>query len=74
VSTLLQAADAVRATQGPDLSQWRMPDLCPIPAQGQPTCDEEVPISAGAVATPPFPFQNRGTFHQAVEVMGHRPR
>jgi len=74
VSTLLLAADAVRATQGPDLSQWRMPDLCPIPARGQPTCDEEVPISAGAVATPPFPFQNRGTFHQAVEVMGHRPR
>jgi len=74
VSTLLAAADAVRAQQGPDPAQWKVFALCPVPAQGRPSCDEEVPITAGAISVPPFPFQNRGTFHQAVEVMGHRPR
>jgi hypothetical protein len=24
------------------------------------------------VATPPFPWQDRGTYHQVVEVFGHR--
>jgi hypothetical protein len=31
-------------------------------------CDANNPITAGAIDTPPQPFQNRGTFHQAVEV------
>ena len=36
------------------------------------TCDEIVPNTAGAVDTPPFPWQNRGTFHQIDEIPGHR--
>jgi hypothetical protein len=31
-----------------------------------------VPNTAGAIATPPFPWQNRGTYHQVVELTGHR--
>jgi acyl-homoserine lactone acylase PvdQ len=37
-----------------------------------PTCDQIVPNTAGAVETPPFPWQNRGTFHQVDEIPGHR--
>jgi acyl-homoserine lactone acylase PvdQ len=33
-------------------------------------CDQNEPITAGALATPPQPFQNRGTFHQAVDIAG----
>ena len=32
----------------------------------------EVPNTAGAVDTPPFPWQDRGTYHQVVELSGHR--
>jgi hypothetical protein len=28
--------------------------------------------TAGAIETPPFPFQNRGTYHQAVELQPKR--
>jgi hypothetical protein len=31
-----------------------------------------VPSALGAVDTPPFPWQNRGTFHQVVELTGRR--
>jgi acyl-homoserine lactone acylase PvdQ len=37
-----------------------------------PKCDQIVPSTAGAVETPPFPWQNRGTFHQVDEILGHR--
>jgi hypothetical protein len=32
-----------------------------------------VPTTAGAIDTPPFPWQNRGTYHQVVGLTGHRP-
>jgi hypothetical protein len=31
-----------------------------------------VPSALGAVETPPFPWQNRGTFHQVVELAARR--
>ena len=31
-------------------------------------CDQNVPSALGAVETPPFPWQNRGTYHQVVEL------
>lgn len=37
-----------------------------------PSCDQIVPTSAGAITAPPQPFDNRGTFYQAVAVNGHR--
>jgi hypothetical protein len=37
-----------------------------------PACDQKVPSALGAVDTPPFPWQNRGTYHQVVELTGHR--
>jgi hypothetical protein len=33
-----------------------------------PTCDENTVTAAGAISLPPQPFENRGTFHQAVEI------
>ena len=74
IQSLLEAAASVRAVQGNDMASWKDPVLCPVPATGSPTCDENVPVTAGAVTTPPFPWQNRGTFHQADEIPGHRPR
>jgi hypothetical protein len=50
----------------------------PLVASGPPTCDdpstcdEIVPNTAGAADTPPFPWQNRGTYHQIDEISGHR--
>ena len=49
----------------------RVATKCPTDQQPL-TCDEIVPITAGAIATPAIPFHNRGTFHQAVEVGGSR--
>jgi acyl-homoserine lactone acylase PvdQ len=48
-------------------ASWRKPVFCP--KDKPPTCDENRPITAGAVATPAHPFENRGTYHQAVEVL-----
>jgi acyl-homoserine lactone acylase PvdQ len=44
---------------------WKKPSAC---ASSDVDCDANNPITAGAIDTPPQPFQNRGTFHQAVEV------
>ncbi|MCW2667175.1 MAG: Penicillin amidase [Frankiales bacterium] len=66
LSSLRAAVASVAAAQGTtDLTAWRKPVLCPD-APG--TCDQILPTAAGAVATPPQPWQNRGTFQQAVEV------
>jgi len=43
---------------------------CPVTTP--PSCDQIVPISAGAITVAPQPFDNRGTFYQAVAVNGHR--
>ncbi len=66
LSSLRSAVASVAASQGSaDLASWRKPVLCPD-APG--TCDQIVPTAAGAVETPPQPWQNRGTYQQAVEV------
>ncbi|MCU1602299.1 MAG: hypothetical protein JWO22_3008 [Frankiales bacterium] len=33
-------------------------------------CDQNEPVTAGAIATPNQPWENRGTFHQAVDLAG----
>ncbi len=67
-TALGKALETVAATEGTDLGAWKKPALCPD--DDTPTCDENRPITAGAIATPAHPFQNRGTYHQAVEVLG----
>lgn len=73
-AVLLKALDDAIAEQsakrGPDPSQWKVPATCP---QTQPaSCDQIVPATAGAIDTPPFPWQNRGTYHQVVRVRQRR--
>ncbi|MCW2776829.1 MAG: penicillin acylase, partial [Frankiales bacterium] len=69
---LRSAVAQVAKSQGTtDLRQWRKPVLCPD-APG--TCDQIVPTVAGAVATPPQPWQNRGSYQQAVSVTARVPR
>ncbi|HUR15340.1 MAG TPA: penicillin acylase family protein [Mycobacteriales bacterium] len=68
---LLQAAlgsavSGLVKQHGASPTAWHKPVLCPD--DDTPSCDENRPITAGALATPAQPFQNRGTFHQAVEV------
>ncbi len=68
--TLDDAIAAVSAKQGPDPSAWKVYATC---AQtNPPACDQEVPTTAGAIDTPPFPWQDRGTYHQVTQVVGHR--
>jgi acyl-homoserine lactone acylase PvdQ len=64
---LTKALATVKGAQGADPAVWRKPVLCP--SDPTPTCDENRPITAGAIATPAHPWENRGTFHQAVEVL-----
>ncbi len=69
LTTLRAAVADVAKQQGsPDPAQWKVNALCKAPA----VCDQEVPTDLGAVDTPPFPWQNRGTYHQVVELDGHR--
>jgi hypothetical protein len=53
-----------------DPAQWKVPATCP--KSDPPQCDQIVPNTAGAIDTPPFPWQNRGTYHQVVELTQHR--
>ncbi|HEX4734302.1 MAG TPA: penicillin acylase family protein, partial [Thermoleophilaceae bacterium] len=69
LSTLDDAIADVKQKQGSDdPSKWKVPATCEKPVE----CDQEVPTALGAVDTPPFPWQNRGTFHQVVELTGRR--
>ena len=70
LSTLRAAADDVSARLGPDPATWQVHATCP--QTDPPSCDQIVPNTAGAVDTPPFPWQNRGTYHQIDEIFGHR--
>jgi acyl-homoserine lactone acylase PvdQ len=70
IDALERAIASVKARLGPDPAQWKVYATC---AQTSPhACDQEVPNTAGAVATPPFPWQDRGTYHQITELSGHR--
>jgi acyl-homoserine lactone acylase PvdQ len=67
LATLHDAAQAVATQQGSnDPQDWKVYAVCDS------GCDDIEPNTAGAVDTPPFPWQNRGTFHQVDEVAGHR--
>jgi acyl-homoserine lactone acylase PvdQ len=69
LSTLADAIADVKKKQGSDdPAAWKVPATCKEPVE----CDQNVPSALGAVDTPPFPWQNRGTFHQVVELAGKR--
>jgi acyl-homoserine lactone acylase PvdQ len=70
LGALNAAIAAVSAKQGPNPTAWQVPATCP--QTDPPSCDQEVPTTAGAISTPPFPWQDRGTYHQVTEVAGHR--
>ncbi len=67
LATLREAIAATAAHYGGDDPQrWTVQATCE--PQSPPLCDQNVPTALGAVETPPFPWQNRGTYHQVVEV------
>jgi hypothetical protein len=70
LETLTAAVAQVAAERGSDPSQWKLQATCD--QTSPPSCDQLVPSTAGAVDTPPFPWQNRGTYHQVDEISGHR--
>ncbi len=71
LDTFRAAIAAVAADQGSsDPADWRVLATCNNPGEGP--CDQIEPNTAGAIDTPPFPWQNRGTYHQIIEVKGHR--
>jgi hypothetical protein len=70
LTTLRDAVAEVKQKQGSDdPGQWKVKATCDAKTE---TCDQKVPTALGAVDTPPFPWQNRGTFHQVVELAGRR--
>jgi acyl-homoserine lactone acylase PvdQ len=69
-STLADSVKAVTAANGADMSAWHYPVTCDDPSQ----CDANFIVTAGAVETPPQPFENRGTYQQAVEIPQQIPR
>jgi acyl-homoserine lactone acylase PvdQ len=71
VGTLLRAVAVLRRRYGASMKRWKLPVTCPVTTPAG--CDQIVPTSAGAISIPPQPFDNRGTFYQAVSVTGHRP-
>jgi acyl-homoserine lactone acylase PvdQ len=62
--------DARTKYGSPDPTQWKVRATCD--KTSPPSCDQLVPTTAGAVDTPPFPWQNRGTYHQVVGLKQHR--
>jgi hypothetical protein len=71
LGTLHQAAaDAAKRYGSEDTSAWKIPATCEKKSPA--VCDQNVPSALGAVDTPPFPWQNRGTFHQVVGLKQHR--
>jgi hypothetical protein len=71
LAALRTAAGEAGAKYGSeDTSKWVVQATCE--KTSPPTCDQIVPTTAGAIDTPPFPWQNRGTYHQVVGLTGHR--
>ncbi len=54
------------------VDEVKLTATCPV--EGPRTCDQTEYVTAGAVAVPPSPWQNRPTFQQIIEFGGHRPR
>jgi hypothetical protein len=72
VETLRDAAIEVRAKYGvPNVADVKLPATCAKAKQPQ-ACDQIEFVTAGAVATPPIPWQDRPTFQQIVAVEGRR--
>ena len=65
VSTLAAAAADVRSQYGTALADVR---LKATGGEKDPICDQISFITAGAVDTPPIPWQDRPTFQQVVEI------
>lgn len=72
VHTLEAAAPRAQARYGAPLESLRVATTCAEVTP--PRCDQITFTATGALATPPIPWQDRGTFQQAVEVKGDRPR
>jgi acyl-homoserine lactone acylase PvdQ len=71
LKALREAVGAVTKKYGSaDPAQWKVQATCED--SSPPQCDQIVPNTAGAIDTPPFPWQNRGTYHQVVGLTGHR--
>ena len=68
--SLRQAVQFLTQERGADPTQWKYPATCPTTSPRQ--CVQNEPTTAGAVETPPFPWQNRGTYHQVNEILGRR--
>ena len=68
--SLRQAVQFLTQQRGSDVTQWKYPATCPTTSPRQ--CVQNEPNTAGAVETPPFPWQNRGTYHQVNEILGRR--
>ena len=71
MSTLKQAKATAEARYGTPLEQIRVPATCQ--ENTPPSCDQITFTATGGIETPPIPWQDRGTFQQAVEVQGDRP-
>jgi hypothetical protein len=68
IKTLRQAITGLTTRyRSANPARWRVPTTCPA-GQSPPGCDQIEFTSAGAIDTPPIPWQNRGTFQQAVSV------
>jgi acyl-homoserine lactone acylase PvdQ len=63
-AALSKSVAALVKAHGGNPARWRKPVTCG--ANG--TCDENPITVAGALEIPSQPFENRGTFHQAVEI------
>jgi hypothetical protein len=63
-------ADVTKKYGSGDPAQWKVEATCE--QTSPPKCDQIVPTTAGAIDTPPFPWQNRGTYHQVVGLTKHR--
>ena len=72
VRTLAEAAGRAEARYGGPLESLRVPATCAEVTP--PRCDQITFTATGAISTAPIPWQDRGTFQQAVEVKGDRPR
>jgi hypothetical protein len=71
LGTLRAAVTAAAQKQGTeDPAKWKLMATCA--KESPPVCDQNVPSALGAVDTAPFPWQNRGTYHQVVELTGRR--
>jgi acyl-homoserine lactone acylase PvdQ len=68
--SLRQAVQFLSDSRGADVTGWKYPATCPTTTPRQ--CIQNEPTTAGAVETPPFPWQNRGTYHQVNEILGRR--